>query len=91
MPELLVKTAVLLSCRCLAYCFRDLLALPAISEPEVAEGTPVDSSSSSFASSATGSSSVDQDASNPAPADASSSHCRAVVHLMVHKSAKVNW
>lgn len=69
----------------------DLLALPAISEPEVAEGTPVDSSSSSFASSATGSSSVDQDASNPAPADASSSHCRAVVHLMVHKSAKVNW
>jgi hypothetical protein len=71
-------------------CFvrRDLLALPAISEPEVAGGVPVDSSSS-FGASRTDSSSVDQDA-EPASSD-SSSHCRAVVHLMVHKSAKVNW
>jgi hypothetical protein len=71
--------------------YRDLLALPAIPEPEVAKGTPADSSSSSFAQSASDSSSIDQDAPEPASAGASGSHCRAVVHLMVHKSAKVNW
>lgn len=64
-----------------------LLALPAIPELSAVTDEIADAGSASFSSFSTDSSAA---GSSDASAD-SGSHGRAVVHLMVHKSAKVNW
>lgn len=70
---------------------RSMLALPAIPESEAVPAEPAapaaDTGASIFGSASSGSRGT-----APAPAECGGNHHgRAVVHLMVHKSAKVNW
>jgi hypothetical protein len=70
----------------------NLLALPAIPESEALAAAESSAPAAGTDASSTNSyASARSETSSTASADGSSHHGRAVVHLMVHKSAKVNW